>query len=305
MPIRPDHISVCICTYKRQELLSKLLSKLENQITDNQFTFSVIIVDNDRAQSAKSTVEYFKEKATVVIHYYHEPEQNIALARNKAVDHAVGNFIAFIDDDEFPAKNWLLNLYNAHCKFEVDGILGPVKPYFDENAPGWLVKGKLCELPTHETGTILKPKQTRTGNVLFKKDIFEDVKNRFNPEFGRTGGEDVVFFKKMIKKGHVFIWCNDATVFENVPPERWEKSYYLKRFLRIGGLAGESMRKESLSNCKYLIKFLFAFVLYTFLLPFSFLFGPHVYMRCLIKFVYHIGWISGYFGIVLLRIKTA
>jgi glycosyltransferase involved in cell wall biosynthesis len=263
------------------------------------------VVDNDHSKSAKDTVESFKKKSAVEIEYYIETEQNIALARNKAVENAKGNFVAFIDDDEFPENNWLLNLYKAYDYFKADGILGPVKPYFDKKPPGWLVKGKLCELPTHQTGTVLKPKQTRTGNVLLKKVLFEDKRNRFNPKFGRTGGEDVQFFKKMINKGHVFVWCNEATVYETVPPERWKKSYYLKRFLRIGGLAGENMRKEHLSAYKYLTKFVIAFLLYTSILPFSFVFGPQVYMKCLIKFIYHFGWISGYFGIVLIRIKTA
>ena len=36
-------------------------------------------------------------------------KQNIALARNKAIENAKGDFIAFIDDDEFPLDQWLLN----------------------------------------------------------------------------------------------------------------------------------------------------------------------------------------------------
>ena len=304
MSSKPEHISVCICTYKRPLLLERLLNELQNQITNNLFTYSVVVVDNDHAQSAKGTVESLKKKSAVAIDYFVEPEQNIALARNKAVENTNGNFIAFIDDDEFPEKTWLFNLYNTFNRYNVDGILGPVKPHFDEMPPAWIVKGKLCELPSHETGRILKGSQTRTGNVLLNKNIFEDKINRFNSEFGRTGGEDVDFFKRMIKKGRVFVWCNEATVYETVPPERWKISYYLKRFLRIGGVAGEHMRKGPRWGIRYLIKFMSAFFMYTFLLPFSFIFGPKLYVGCLKKVVYHIGWISGYFGFVIYRFKN-
>jgi hypothetical protein len=51
--------------------------------------------------------------------------------RNKALLHAEGNFIAFIDDDEFPEDDWLCNLFKACMRFGVDGVLGPVNPHFE------------------------------------------------------------------------------------------------------------------------------------------------------------------------------
>ena len=51
-----DHISVCICTYKRPKLLVRLLRKLQKQQTANLFTYSIVIVDNDFNQSAKEAV---------------------------------------------------------------------------------------------------------------------------------------------------------------------------------------------------------------------------------------------------------
>ena len=49
----------------------------------------------------------------MVISYDVEPEQNIALARNRAIGNASGEYVALIDDDEFPDKQWLLTLYEA------------------------------------------------------------------------------------------------------------------------------------------------------------------------------------------------
>ncbi len=41
------HICVCICTYKRRSYLERLLRELINQQTDDRFTYSVIVADND------------------------------------------------------------------------------------------------------------------------------------------------------------------------------------------------------------------------------------------------------------------
>lgn len=105
-----DHITVCICTFKRPHLLGNLLKMLQCQPSDGQFTISVSIVDNDANESARETVSAFSVVSTLPIAYACEPAQNIARARNKAVENAPGDFIGFIDDAEFPDDHWLVLL---------------------------------------------------------------------------------------------------------------------------------------------------------------------------------------------------
>jgi succinoglycan biosynthesis protein ExoM len=182
-----NNISVCICTYKRAKLLKKLLNQLENQITEGLFTYRVVVVDNDFEKSAGHTIENFKRHSFIPINYYNEPEQNIALARNKAVANARSEFIAFIDDDEVPSGDWLINLYKACNKFHADGVLGPVIPYYEIDAPKWVVRGKFHERPTYRTGKVLHWKHTRTGNVLLRRGVFDNGERQFRREFGRGG----------------------------------------------------------------------------------------------------------------------
>src|SRR5664280_2641165 len=131
------HISICLCTFKRTELLGTLLEGLLRQQTDEQFTYSIIVVDNDRQESGRQTVERFQRNSPRDIQYFVEPEQSIALARNRAVANATGVLVAFIDDDEVPINDWLLRMYAALGKFKADGILGPVKPRFAVTPPEW------------------------------------------------------------------------------------------------------------------------------------------------------------------------
>ncbi|KPJ98417.1 MAG: hypothetical protein AMK71_11445, partial [Nitrospira bacterium SG8_35_4] len=142
------HISICICTYKRRELLTRLLSALEAQETGGFFEYSIVIVDNDRHESARQAVAAFAGRSEICIKYFVEPQQGIARARNTAVSSAEGDLIAFIDDDEFPEKDWLLNLFNALFEFECDGVLGPVLPHFDVAPPSWVLKGGFFDRPT-------------------------------------------------------------------------------------------------------------------------------------------------------------
>jgi len=101
----PYHISVCVCTYKRPLFLQRLLDELREQETNGLFTYSIVVADNDHLQSAKAVVEGFEAASNIPIIYCVEPRQNIALARNKTIENAEGDFVALIDDDEFGAEN--------------------------------------------------------------------------------------------------------------------------------------------------------------------------------------------------------
>ena len=124
MAANVPHISVCICTFRRPNFLNGLLQKLDLQKTESSFTFSLIIVDNDASESAKETVLQFRNTSPLEVRCFVEPEQNIALARNKALENAKGDFIAFIDDDELPVTDWLIKLFQTCQAYQVDGVLG-------------------------------------------------------------------------------------------------------------------------------------------------------------------------------------
>ena len=149
------HITVCICTLKRPDLLKRLLNELDLQCTDDLFTYSIVVVDNDRFQTARQVVLTFQQSTKLDIKYFIEPVQNISLARNRAIENARGDLIVFIDDDEFPVKSWLLELYKAFKNYGADGVLGPVRPYFEQESPAWIIKGKFCERKEHATETVL------------------------------------------------------------------------------------------------------------------------------------------------------
>src|SRR5512139_278065 len=106
-----DHISVCVCTYRRNELLQRLLRSLALQRTGGLFGYSVVVVDNDAGGHARETVARIEAEQLLDITYSIEPERTIPAARNHALRLARGNYIGIIDDDEFPPPHWLLRMY--------------------------------------------------------------------------------------------------------------------------------------------------------------------------------------------------
>jgi succinoglycan biosynthesis protein ExoM len=292
------HVSICVCTYKRPQLLERLLNKLQTQITQDLFSFSVVVIDNDAQESGKDPVERAQQRSTFEINYDVEPERSISLARNRSVHNSRGDLIAFIDDDEFPDDAWLSSHLRTLLDTKADGVLGPVKPHFDGEGPVWLVRSGLLERSYFKTNQIIQDsRDTRTGNVLIWKRVFDGADGFFDPKYGRSGGGDAIFFKRMMAKGKVFVWCNEACVYETVVPERQTRSYYLKRACTRG--LGEAWDTKFLSRGT--IRSLIAIPLYTLSLPFLLLFGQHLFMRYLVKNCDHVSKILGHLGIKLVR----
>jgi glycosyltransferase involved in cell wall biosynthesis len=285
------NISVCICTYKRPHLLRRLLGELSAQDTGGLFKYSIVVADNDHLQSAKRLVSDFAALTSVPVKYCVEPQQSIALARNKAVENVDGDFVAFIDDDEFPGKDWLLNLLKTSREYKADGVLGPVKRHFDEKPPNWIAKSKFYERPTYPTGFVLGWRQGRSGNLFLKSEMFTAPIQPFNPEF-RTG-EDQDFLRRMMENGRVFVWCNEAVVFEVVPPIRWKRTFILKRAL----LRGAMEPKVATFGVRDIARSALAVPIYVVALPFALVLGQHRFMTLLVKLFDHVGKLLALFGI--------
>ena len=288
--MRGASVTVCICTYKRPHLLRRLLVALDQQHTVGRFSYSIVVADNDHEESAREVVAEFAVTASVAVTYCVEREQNIALARNRALEHARGDFIAFIDDDEFPDRAWLGTMLSACERCGAEGVLGPVRPFFEEPPPAWLVRSRLCERPEHPTGTRLDWRQTRSGNVLFRRPMLQGIGRPFRREFG-NGGEDQDFFRRMMQRGHRFVWCNEAAVYEVVPPERRRRRYFLKRALRRG------QNERRLLSATGVVKSLLAVPVYTALIPITCVLGQHALMDCCVRLLDHVGRLLGAVGI--------
>jgi glycosyltransferase involved in cell wall biosynthesis len=288
------HITVCICTFKRPEPLARLLTALRNLHTEDLFTYSAVVADNDSERSAESVATAFAS-GSLTVKYCVEPRQNIALARNRALQEAEGDFIAFIDDDEFPTDQWLFNLFQAHLTYRVSCVLGPVVPHFDYEPPKWVKRGKFFDRPEHPTGYKIAWREARTGNVLFKRDVLDSLDTPFREEFG-TGGEDVDFFRRLAEKAHEFAWCNEAVVFEVVPTSRCSRSYLLKRAL----LRGSNSLKNPKNRAINVLKSMVAVPCYVLALPILAVFSQRLFMDYLIKVCDHIARLSAFIGLRLL-----
>lgn len=243
-------ISCCINTYKRPELLKKLLISLINQKLDDDITFEIIVVDNDPLKQGEYVVNEMLNDTNVEIRYYTQPEKNIALTRNVAVHNAKYEYICFIDDDEYADPLWLSKLINCLIKYQADGVFGSVIPYFNEGTSDWIKGIEFFYKPSESTGEF--PKFTRTSNCLIKTKIIKSIDGPFDLNYGLTGGSDTHLFTTLLQKGVKYVSCKEAIVYDFIPPERANVKWLIQRSFRTGN--SYTRRVIEFSKNKFAIK---------------------------------------------------
>ena len=235
----PD-VSICIATFRRPRGLARLLDSLERLVLPEGLDVEIIVVDNDAAGVARSQALAACEVARSV-RWFVEPRQNIALARNRALDEACGHWIAFIDDDEVADESWLAAFWTWAERGAGDGFFGPVLPRLDEVATSWLDVETFFSRPRHPSGTPIDAREVSTSNALVLRSRFAD--HRFDAAWGRTGGSDFELFEGMLAAGARFLWCDEAIVHETIPARRHRLGWLAQRAFR-GGVGFTRLQRQ-------------------------------------------------------------
>jgi len=224
-------VSVCIPTYRRNERLRILLDDLLQQ---DRLPDQVVIVDNDPGGGARSIVEAFRTRASFTVSYDLQPQPNIALTRNRTVELATGEWMAFIDDDERAPKEWLGVLLKVAEETGADGVLAPVEPQVPASAPAWIRRGRFYDFAHQAEGAEVPYPCMRFGNVLLRGDALRAEPGPFDPRHELMAGEDTDLLVRLARKGSKIIWSEKAPVFEPIEPVRLSFRWLLLRALSGG-----------------------------------------------------------------------
>lgn len=270
-------VSVCMATFRRNERLRLVLDDLAHQ---ERLPNQVVVVDNDPAAGARAVVDQYREShAHIRVDYDVQPVPNIAITRNRSVQMAAGDWIAFIDDDERAPGNWLRDLLRAADAFQADGVLAPVEPQVPADAPAWIQRGRFYDFPHQAEGALVPLNCMRFGNVLLRASRLSNETGPFDPRFGLMAGEDVDLLVRLAHKGAKVVWSERAPVFEPVEPKRLSLNYLALRALSGGQgfarytLEGGYRPMNSASSCLFLLqamlKLLISSVIALLLIPFG------------------------------------
>lgn len=239
----PVRVDVGVCTFKREQVVETLAS-LGAQALPPHIRMRVIVADNEPEPAAEPRVRAAAEAHGLELTYVHAPARNISIARNAVLDALDGDWLAFIDDDQIAAPDWIASLVAAAEAQGCDAMLGPVTAVYPPETPPWIAAGDFHSFrPVKVGGRILKG---YSCNVLVRTALIRRAGLNFDPALGRMGGEDDDFFYRLTDAGGVIGETEAARVFEPVPPSRASLPWLLKRSFRSGQSHGRRQLRRAL-----------------------------------------------------------
>lgn len=222
-----------MCTYKRASLKKTLDSVVSQKLPDG-YTLEVVVVDNDVEESGRAACKAFAQHdAAVPVKYFTNSVRNLSEVRNSTMEHARGELLAFIDDDEWASDDqWIAKMIATMDKHQADVVFGRVIVHYPASSPDWIVAGDMFGKDSHAHES--SQKKGATSNALMKALWVKEKDFRFDPYFGKSGGEDTDFFHRIYKAGGRLIYDATASVEEEVEAHRLNLEYIKKQNIRIG-----------------------------------------------------------------------
>jgi glucosyl-dolichyl phosphate glucuronosyltransferase len=232
--------SIAICTLDRPDALRRTLESLERQRTSR--SMSVLVVDNSSGGSAHGPWREFADRFSGQADYVSVTEPGLSLCRNVALERAVTEFVAFLDDDVTLPATW----FDALCDgIEVPGTVaagGPIRLLWEGGRPSWLHREHETFFSGLDLGDAERdfavPRETPFGaNFVVLRRLAIDV-GAFDVRLGRTGrhlvgGEEVDLIARLAPHGAVR-YVPAAWVNHHIEARRATRRWLLRRCFAQG-----------------------------------------------------------------------
>ncbi len=122
-----DKISVVVAVYNAEKFLKKCIESILNQTYSN---IEIILVNDFSADNSLSICNEYSSKYDNIITINNKRNFGVSAARNAGIDVSTGEYICFVDSDDYVEENYLERLYSYYQRFNTVPICGFV--YHDE-----------------------------------------------------------------------------------------------------------------------------------------------------------------------------
>jgi len=272
-PLSASGLTVGVITHDRSTFLSELLTHLKVSFEtfksdEHGLTACHLLVINNSGSASHDIVKKIVDASNIAdvcsLKIIDSPENNISVGRNLIMENTSTQWLVYVDDDEYPVPGWLSALYEQQQKTGCAVVAGPIEPVYPPSTAGWVAAVDLHNKGKLKTNDRLR--RVATGNCLL--DLYQVGEQRFDPEFGLSGGSDSLFFDQLAERGLEVVWREDAIVHETIPLTRTSSKYMIFRCMT----QGQNFKRVVLRNSKLPQKIVF-FIKALVVSPLSITFG--------------------------------
>ena len=154
-------ISVVVSIYNMEKYLDKCINSIINQTHKE---LEIILIDDGSTDNSRTIAEKYS-KIDKRIKYYYKKNGGLSDARNYGIKKATGEYIGFVDSDDYLEKEMYEELYKNIIKYNADiSVVGFNIVYEDNNL------NKVSYEEPYNKLEVLNSKEA--FDILFKDSLF-------------------------------------------------------------------------------------------------------------------------------------
>ena len=186
-------VSVIVPVYNVEKYLAKCLESLVNQTLKD---IEIIVVNDGSPDHSQDIIDKYVKKHPQKIKAFKKKNGGLSDARNYGLKYASGDYISFIDSDDWVEPNMLLEMYNKAIKNDFDMVVCDVKS-IEENGSFMIIDSKIRQdiYTQAEVKKQMIDIYPVAWNKLFKKELFSISKIKFKKN---VWFEDVEFLYRLL-----------------------------------------------------------------------------------------------------------
>ena len=241
-------LTIAIPTYNGEQRLPQLLRHLQAQTEVETVSWEVLVVDNNSSDATAAVVQSFQADFPCPLRDCFEPKQGIGPARQRAIQESHSELIGFLDDDNWPAANWVAMAHAFGQQHPRAGAYGSriTAAYEVEPPPGFQRIQLFCAIVErgdhprlYEPAKRLLPpgaglivrRQAWLGSILETSQLNRLGIKRSD---GNDCSEDVEALAHIQKAGWQIWYAPSLQVVHCIPSWRFKPDYLRPLFRSIG-----------------------------------------------------------------------
>lgn len=234
-------LSVVIPTYNGAQRLPAVLAYLSAQVVPPDLQWEIIIVDNNSQDETAAVAQHHQENwsSDVPLRYVFEPQQGLAFARQCGVDQAQGTFVGFLDDDNWPASDWVVAAVEFGQQHSDVGAYGGKTEAAFERPPEIPIKSIAKFLALQNYGSQpyrLHPERQilpAGAGIVVRRSAWLACIPRTLVRIAQ-GGDDYEISLRLAKNGWEIYYNPAMKIQHYIPAVRLEREYLLQLTHRYG-----------------------------------------------------------------------
>ena len=198
-------VSVIVPVYNSEEYIGSTLDSIINQ---DFSSFEIIVIDDGSTDNSLEIIKEKLSKSTVGHKIIHQENSGVSSARNRGIEEAIGEYLVFVDSDDYVTGNHLSELYNGETDFS---LIQFVKKQGDNLSTPYHFSKRLISCDDFIRKELNMEMPFNFWQLMYRASIVKDNNIRFNPEF--IYGEDIEFALKSLSYGRDVSISNEVTYY--------------------------------------------------------------------------------------------